>query len=258
MEHAERVRLALEAPIGAHLLQPDSRVIARAGWYQVHTPSVRDGALNEVVRCEELEPASADAAIAREVARHAGLGLDLKWVVAPTTRVADLPARLARAGFTTTWWARAMAVEPARHAAEPSLAPGVSVGPVEDAAGGEAWAQVVAEGWGQALERARGDAARALAGGRHALFLARLDGRPAGAAATFVGPAGYLTGAVVLESARGRGLYRALVAARVAALARAGVALAVTQARDHSSAPILDRLGFETLFRFPVALRPAR
>lgn len=259
MSGDERIRLALLAPRGAHLLQPDSQVIERPGWYQVFTPSVPDGALNEVVRCEALgSAAEADAAIAAEVERHTRAGVPLKWIVGPTVRVPDLGARLEQAGFTTRWAARAMGTVPALGAIE--LPAGVSVEEVRDERARAGWAAVTAAGWGQDPARAHADAERALAGGRHRLFLSRVDGQPAGAAATFLArpdaPAGYLTGAVVLPAARGRGLYRALVAARLADLARDGIPLAVTQARDHSSAPILGRLGWETLFQFQVYLRP--
>jgi hypothetical protein len=53
----------------------------------------------------------------------------------------------------------------------------------------------------------------------------------------------------VLESTRGQRLYRGLVAARLASLRARGMRLAVTQAREGTSAPILERLGFATLFR---------
>jgi hypothetical protein len=44
-------------------------------------------------------------------------------------------------------------------------------------------------------------------------------------------------------------VYRSLVAARLAFLHERGVDYAVTQARESTSAPILEHLGFETLFR---------
>jgi hypothetical protein len=53
----------------------------------------------------------------------------------------------------------------------------------------------------------------------------------------------------VLPAARGRGAYRALVAARLAFLRARHVEYAVTQAREATSAPMLEHLGFETLFR---------
>jgi GNAT superfamily N-acetyltransferase len=58
----------------------------------------------------------------------------------------------------------------------------------------------------------------------------------------------YLFGAQVFPAFRGRGIYRALVAARLGFLAARGVSLAVTQARAATSAPLLERFGFETVF----------
>lgn len=60
---------------------------------------------------------------------------------------------------------------------------------------------------------------------------------------------GYLVGGAVAEAARGRGVYRALVAARLAFLRERGIEYAVTHAREATSAPMLEHLGFETLFR---------
>ena len=77
----------------------------------------------------------------------------------------------------------------------------------------------------------------------------RLDGEWVGSSAIFLRQGyGYLLGAQVLARARGRGGYRAMVAARLAWLAERGVGYAVTQARASTSAPILERLGFESLF----------
>jgi hypothetical protein len=63
------------------------------------------------------------------------------------------------------------------------------------------------------------------------------------------GDYGYLVGAQVVEAARGRGLYKALTAERLAFLRARGIGYAVTHAREATSAPRLERLGFETLFR---------
>ncbi len=82
-------------------------------------------------------------------------------------------------------------------------------------------------------------------------FLAWADGVAAGAAALGdLGDHAYLTGAAVIDAHRGRGLYRALVAARLAHCRARDIPLAVTQAREGTSAPILERLGFETVYRF--------
>lgn len=59
---------------------------------------------------------------------------------------------------------------------------------------------------------------------------------------------GYLLGAQVLAKGRGAGAYKHLIAARLRFLQEAGIEYAVTQAMEQTSAPILEHLGFETLF----------
>ena len=66
----------------------------------------------------------------------------------------------------------------------------------------------------------------------------------------------YLTGAITLPALRGRGVYRATIGARLELAAREGFRLATTHARCATSAPILERLGFETDFRYPLFAFP--
>jgi GNAT superfamily N-acetyltransferase len=89
------------------------------------------------------------------------------------------------------------------------------------------------------------------------MFAAFVAGECMGTGALIVlGDYGYLVGAQVLDAARGRGVYRALIFERLAFLRERGIELAVTQAREATSAPILERLGFETLFRSRCYLLP--
>jgi GNAT superfamily N-acetyltransferase len=76
-------------------------------------------------------------------------------------------------------------------------------------------------------------------------WLASIDGEPVAHARAFPGPRGLLLdGGATLPSARGRGAYRALIAARwEEAVSRGTPALAV-QAQQ-TSRPILERCGFE-------------
>ena len=75
-------------------------------------------------------------------------------------------------------------------------------------------------------------------------FIALLDGRVVGTAYAALGAAGVnLFGGSVLEEARGRGVYQALIAARwEAAVARGTPALTVQAGR--MSKPIIEKLGF--------------
>ncbi len=79
-------------------------------------------------------------------------------------------------------------------------------------------------------------------------WLALLDGVPVAYASAIRASCGlYLEGGSTLPHARGHGCYRALVRARWDEAARAGTPGLAVQAQRGSSAPILRRLGFETV-----------
>jgi GNAT superfamily N-acetyltransferase len=109
---------------------------------------------------------------------------------------------------------------------------------------------VMAEGWGMdpaPLDRCHRDLIRR-APRLHRLYLGLVDGRPAGVAAyAALERSAYLLGAVVLPAFRGVGLYKTLVQERLRDARRRGLSLATTQARLETSAPILERLGFESV-----------
>ena len=66
----------------------------------------------------------------------------------------------------------------------------------------------------------------------------------------------YFGESILLPAYRGRGLYRALVAARLQHARTAGRTLATSHARESTSAPILERLGFATVCRFAMYYSP--
>ncbi|MGN6799040.1 MAG: GNAT family N-acetyltransferase [Gaiellaceae bacterium] len=78
-------------------------------------------------------------------------------------------------------------------------------------------------------------------------WLASIDGEPVAHARAFPGPRGLLLdGGATLPRARGRGAYRALIAARWDEAVARGTPALVVQAQD-TSRPILERCGFETV-----------
>jgi GNAT superfamily N-acetyltransferase len=85
------------------------------------------------------------------------------------------------------------------------------------------------------------------AGHRH-LLLATIDGEPAGAASIGLFPPGgaAINGGSVRPKFRGRGIYRALLAARLE-IARSGGVDGLCVWGGRMSAPILAKLGFETV-----------
>jgi GNAT superfamily N-acetyltransferase len=249
VDRSERIRETFLAPAGTVLLSRDSRVVERDGWYQIITPTSGSTLGNEVV-WSRVPAAGADEVVRRTMREYDDAGVPFKWCVGPLTEPAEFGSVLERHGFVG-WDVLGMAIAPS--AWQPSRRAGVVVEPVT-AATVDVYYQTFVAGWGdgaRAPDPARHgeDLVAALATGRLELFLARVDGAPAGTAGTLRKPrSGYLIGGNVLPAYRGAGVYRALLDERLGRLAAAGVPLATTQARAATSAPILARLGFEHLY----------
>ncbi len=247
MELADKIAESFLAPVGSQLPADDLRVIERDGWYQTITPSTRSTQGNEVVY-SRVAAAEAERVVRETIAEYAALGLPFKWCVGPLTEPSDFGALLERLGFTS-WPIRGMAVEPQRWV--PVTRPDVVIERVTAATFDDHFATVV-RGWATEIEASgwKASMARRLAGGRQLMYTARIAGEPVGTAGMILKERSvYLVGGNVLESHRGRGIYRALIDARLRDAADRGFSLATTQAREATSAPILERLGFETLFR---------
>ena len=94
----------------------------------------------------------------------------------------------------------------------------------------------------------------ALSSTRGKTFVGLVDGEVvASASSTYVEGAVTLNGGAVLPHARGRGVYRALVAARWADAVERGTPALVTQAGAMSK-PILERLGFRAVAEITILL----
>jgi hypothetical protein len=244
-----KLEATVRAPMSRVMLRPDTRVIERPGWYQIITPSAPGSALNEVV-FSQVEADHADRVIDEVVAVYREVAHPTKWCVGPWTSPADFGERLTRRGFSS-WDVRGMCSDTSRRIAAPD---GVTVQEVDETTIREFVAAAI-RGWSlpaeqTAIELEVHRAALAASPREAHFFAARAAGEMVGTTGLILrGDHAYLVGAQVFSSARGRGVYRALVGARLAFLARRGIELAVTHAREATSAPILDRLGFETVFR---------
>src|ERR1700690_3912887 len=85
----------LVAPRGALVPLADTRIIERPGWWQIATPSLTRGGMNEV-DCSELPGASADAIIDETIETYRQLGVRFRWTIGPGTKPDELADRLAR------------------------------------------------------------------------------------------------------------------------------------------------------------------
>jgi GNAT superfamily N-acetyltransferase len=244
-----KLRAAIEAPTEGMLLRPDTRVIRRPGWYQVVTPSAPGSMLNEIL-LSDIAPEETERAIEDAIAAYAAIGRPVKWCVGPWTRPADFGERLLRRGFRS-WDVRGMGC----HTALEMVSAGAAVVREVGEADLDRYVALSLRGWSLPTDQADVDRRTCLAALRAsppaaAFFAASVGDVWVGTAALAVPDGyGYLLGTQVLEEARGQGVYRALVAARLAWLRERGIGYAVTHAREATSAPMLAHMGYETLFR---------
>lgn len=228
----------------ARFLTGETEVREDENWNQIHSPDFPELSRNEIVLARMTE----DPDLLIDKALREYRGLPLKWCVSPYCAPSDLGERLLKRGFRD-WGARLMGcptnleVNASLHGIEE-----VTKETLRD------FASCFCQGWAideQYQTRVTEDLAWSLETGRFRYFFAQDKGQLVATAGLLMGSRGaYLMGAQVLAKARGRGFYRALIRARLRALAELGITKAWTQAREASSAPILESLGFETLFRF--------
>lgn len=230
---------AILAPVSAQFLTPGTELIARDDWIQVIRPHAPTAMMNEVIYSRVYDDGDIDGTIGR----YASIPTSFKWSVPATSTPEDLGERLRSRGMTS-WWARAM------WCPTDLLVDGELVDVSDDP---DRYAEVSGRTW--ELDPDGADSLRAglrwaADTGRFGLFLTP---DAAGSAAVVASArSGYLMGAAVLPEARGRGHYRALLAGRLRWLQGRNIEYAVTLAREATSAPILERRGFQTLFRYEV------
>ena len=250
MDLRAKIEETFLAPVGCALMARDTRIVERDGWYQVITPSSGSVSGNEVV-LSRVAASDADRVVRETIATYAAAGVPFRWSVGPLTEPADFGTTLEAHGFRPSD-GRGMAIAPhdwtcAAPRADITVER-VTPDTLDDflAASDAGWARTSPVPDPPAR---RDDHVRALATGRFHMFLARRDGALAGSAGFITKErCAFLVGGVVLAEHRGAGVYRALLDERLRLIADLALPLATTHARESTSAPILERLGFETLF----------
>jgi len=180
-------------------------------------------------------------------ARAAGRST-LRWWVDERTEPADTEERLAALGLTMVERLLVLALPVDAELAVPD---GVDVVQVQDRAGVELACRIQAEVFGQspATEAHVRDLVRSVNLPEPErlvrCYVAYVDGEPAASGGgTVDGDALRFWDGAVLPAYRGRGAYRALVARRLADARPTTAGFGLVKAVDHTSAPVLTRLGF--------------
>jgi hypothetical protein len=196
------------------------------------------------------ETVSATVAEVRAIARAHGRTA-LTWEVASTATPSTLLDDLRQFGMTPS--DPPMAVIMALHAAPPPPPSGVTVSRVATIEDFCTFVTITHEVFGiedqlaNELDRIQREGAQDLAQTHFLRYLAWIDGVPvAAASATFTEVGVLLHAGAPRRTARGRGAYRALVAARWNDAVQRGTPMVVTRAGPQSR-PILQRNGFEEL-----------
>ena len=233
----------LERPHESRVALPDSQFFVRPGWRQILTPSVKEGGFNDV-SLSVVDEADADRVIDETIAMYARHRCRFSWRVGPDSSQ-HLCAKLAARGLSHhLGYGMARSTEMAV-----DVDPRISIERVTlDTVA--TFTDVMAAGWGvDPAGLAPANEAVVRANGPLEMYIARWDGEPAATAGAALHPGSvYLIGGVVLPAFRSRGLYRALVDARLAVARERKIPLATSLAKADTSAPILERLGFERYF----------
>ncbi|HEY0738618.1 MAG TPA: hypothetical protein VGD69_27115 [Herpetosiphonaceae bacterium] len=248
-DNAAILRLA-EASNAYEPIGDDERLFVETG-YVLFLGRGDDPRLNSV-QYLRLSPAAVDTTIAeiraraREHGRHA-----LMWEVARSATPADLIERLRSLGMTPA--TPPLAVVMALRTPPPPPPPEIVVSRVASIADFRAYVTITHEVFGMLdrldaeLERIEREGSHDLAQQQFVRYIASIDGQPIAAASALFTDAGVmLHSGSTRPSARGRGAYRALVAARWHDAAERGTPVAVTRAGPQSQ-PILRQVGFQEL-----------
>ncbi len=233
------LRAFAEAPDRYTILSPD---VERFADERVCIAQGLTWAAVSDIRTDDVE------ALVAETRERIDAGKHPIWWIGPSAEPSDLFERLEALGFREpadrATWLYAMASVTA-----PPEAPGIEVRVVATFDDYLAAAQVGWDAFGfseERRERERPHLRRMFEAGGPSAFLAFLDGEPVGVGRSVYSDRGvFLIGGAVLEHARGRGVYRALVKARFDDAVRRGTPGMIVEAMPDTSYPILKRIGFE-------------
>jgi hypothetical protein len=239
------IEAAIQAPVGSDLPDPGTKIIQKEGWYQIINPSVPVASANGIVISRVL-PSECEKRVDEAFASYREFLLPFKWSIGPMSSPTALQARISKLA-EKSWLFRGMVADTALQLSVPE---NIVIEPVTSANIHE-FIAVNLHGWGHEMSnpQAKARLVRFVAAQNYRGYLARLDGNAVGAALTCLKEGyGYLLGAIVLSESRGKGIYRALTQARLGDLQKLEMRYAVTQAREATSAPVLEKIGFETAF----------
>lgn len=232
-------------------LDAERRTLAREGEVSEVLPEVTrlrpsDAAYHAVI-FSDLNAETADRVIAEQVAHYGAMRVGFEWKVYAHDRPGDLLERLVRQGFAVGPKEAVLILdleEPPEWVRDRTT----DVIRVERTDQVRLFREAAEEIFGKDYGITSGQLERAIRAGstQHLAYVAMVDGIAAGIGRLYTHPDsafGGLYGGGTRAAFRGRGLYRAVVAARARDAAELGARFLIVDALP-TSRPILERLGF--------------
>lgn len=234
-------------------LDEERRSLVRTGEAIEQLPEVTRLAIgaHRMISWSQLNEANADAVIAREIAHHRAQSVAFEWKVYAHDTPTDLVARLERQGLAIGPCEAVMVYDLARPPEWIAYRAEIDVQRIARTEQLEDFRAVLVDVFGEASDTTVGALAAALESDcdEHRGYVAYVDGEPASVGRLYTHPRsafGGLYGGSTRAKFRGRGIYRALVAARARDALQLGAQYLLVDALP-TSRPILERLGFSQL-----------
>jgi hypothetical protein len=208
-----------------------------------------DDPMSNKAMLARLDVGSADAAIAEVKAYFAAKHKPFSWIVGPSSAPADLLSHLQVAGFTQALIADGMYLPDLKANIDVVDSVNVRELPVDQPS---PTVDIMARGFNMAVETSRqlhktmAICARSV---RTRIYAAYLDDLENPVACAFLAyfpdrPIAILCGGATLQEYRGHGLYKALLARRLADITAEGLRDVIVLADQRTSAPICAKVGF--------------
>jgi hypothetical protein len=245
MQQTQKIELLDQANIECSWGNPKSKLIDSPEWAQIITPGARHSSANCVFR-SRLSPREAKPKVEQTIAFYENMNVPFRWLVTPLTEPAGFEELLLKHELSLHYEATAMLC-PVENQIHP-LASGIRVEQI-GLARLEVYIETFIRSWQLPTHQIGGfrdDVRRGLeqGNGRFIPFVAYRGETSVGTSALLNLPSGaYL---------RGQGIYRAMVSHRARIAQSLGQSLLLIHAKKETSAPILTRLGFESVYDYKV------
>jgi hypothetical protein len=204
-----------------------------------------------------FQSATLDVDLDRAIEQVEKIVPECLWIIGPGSQPPDLQQHLQARGFVPHWEWTGLALDDLSLVLLPT--PGLTIEPLSRRNIEEYACAFAEDGGPSQYEKYLKQAQRYL---QHSpqevqIDIARLDGVICACSVLRIEPNGvaYLRNAKTLPAFRNRGIYRSLVAHRLAIARGAACSTAIVQALSHTSAPILIGLGFKPVCRITALTR---